>query len=148
MAKKSDSVAHFFGGTDPGVQEEVNLTLDATEDESVEELEGEIAVDVYQTDSDVIIVSPIAGVDPELIDISATEDTITIDGERKSEHTTATNDVIMQEIYWGTFSRTVSLPVPCVVDKASASFKHGVLVINVPKAGKAKKRTIKVKAAA
>src|SRR5689334_11550930 len=110
MADNSDSVAHFFGGTDAAYDEPVNLTLDAPE-EDVETLEGEIAVDVFQTDTHVLIVSPIAGVRPEDIQISATDDTITIAGERKSEHKIQEEHLIVQEIYWGAFERTVTLPV-------------------------------------
>ena len=145
MAKNSDSVSHFFGGAND-LDEAVNLTLETPEAE-LASLEGEIAVDVYQTDTHVIIVSPIAGVLPENIEISANDDTITISGERKSEHTTKGHNSITQEIYWGAFERTVALPVPCLVDKAVASCKHGILTVKVPKASTAKKRKIKVKAA-
>lgn len=149
MAKKSDSVAHFFGGNTV-TDEDLDLSLETTEeDEALEDdgLEGEIAVDVYQTDSHVIIVSPVAGVEPEAIEISATDDTITISGERKATHTENQDGLLVQEIYWGSFTRTVTLPVPCITDKAIATFKHGILTIKVPKASKAKKRVIKVKTA-
>ena len=147
MAKNSDSVAHFFGGADPGLDEPVNLSLENDEDtdESSGSADGEIAVDVFQTDSHVVIVSPIAGVRPEDIEIAATDDTITISGERATEHSTRDHDVVMQEIYWGAFQRSISLPVPCMVDKATAAVKHGVLTVKVPKASKAKKHVIKVK---
>lgn len=147
MAKKksgSDSVAHFFGGTNDDVPETTEQPLEESADLSAN-LEGEIAVDVYQTDNHVVIVSPIAGVQPEDIEISAADDTLTISGERKAEHTTSEENVLTQEIYWGAFSRTVMLPVPCVVDKASASFKNGVLTVRIPKSSKAKKKVIRVK---
>lgn len=154
--KKGDSVAHFFGGTDTDADDSVNLTLESEDEETDAHvgsdadaggLEGEIAIDAYQTDSDVVVVSPIAGVDPELIEISATDDELTISGERGAAHITAGHDLFAEEIYWGVFSRTVRLPVPCEVDKASADYKHGVLKITIPKASKAKKRVIKVKKA-
>ena len=149
MTKQNDdSVAHFFGGgASTGSDDELNLSLEPTEtDEELEpNLEGEIAVDVYQTDNHVVIVSPIAGVDPADIEIGATDDTITISGERQGEHTSQGHNLVTQEIYWGAFSRTVTLPVPCAVDKASAAFKHGILTVSIPKTGKEKKRVIKVK---
>ncbi len=152
MAKKhvDDSVNHFFGGTGTDSADEadsLNFSLEqapAVADES-DAIEGEIAVDVYQTDTHVVIVSPIAGIEPENIEISATDDTLTISGERAAGYEHRGDHVFTQEIYWGAFSRTVDLPVPCLVDKAAASFKHGVLTIKVPKSAKVKKRTIKVK---
>lgn len=146
MAKNSDSVAHFFGGTDPGLDEPVNLTLETTEiEDEVASLEGEIALDMYQTDTHVIIVSPIAGVAGEDIDISYTDEAITIAGERKSAFDLPDEQTVAQEIYWGSFERTISLPTTCLVDKTVATHVDGVLVLKVPKAGKAKRGTIKVK---
>lgn len=146
--KKGDSVAHFFGGTDAGSDDSLNLTLDPTEElaeTAAAALEGEIAIDAYQTDSEVVVVSPIAGVDPAQIEITATDDELTISGERAATHITAGHDLFAEEIYWGAFSRSVRLPVPCEVEKAEADYKHGVLKITIPKASKAKKRVIKVK---
>ena len=127
--------------------DDLNLSLEPTEEDDDLEgnLEGEIAVDVYQTETDVVIVSPIAGVDPADIEIGATDDTLTVSGERRSEHSARGENVHTQEIYWGSFSRTVQLPVPCEVDKAQASYKHGILTVRVPKTGQTRKRTIKVK---
>lgn len=148
MAKKSDSVTHFFGGTDPAAADELNVSLDTPDAEEDASLDGEIAVDVYQDSTHVVVISPIAGVRPDKIEISADDDAITISGERGAEHLQQENDVITQEIYWGSFSRTVALPVPCLVDKAVASFKHGVLTVRIPKvSAKTRKRVIKVKAA-
>lgn len=147
MAKKSetDSASHFFGGStaDDASNDEFAFSIEPTEEDAA--LEGEIAVDVYQTDTHVVIVSPVAGVDPANLDISATDDSITISGERASSHTENKDGLVLQEIYWGSFSRTVTMPVQCVTDKATATFKHGILTIKIPKVGKTKKRTIKVK---
>jgi HSP20 family protein len=148
MAKKdSDSVAHFFGNSATD-DDEFNLTLESSADETPApgtHLEGEVAVDVYQTEGDVVIVSPIAGVDPDDIEIDATDDTVTITGIRTADHVREEQNLITQEIYWGPFSRAVELPAPCEVDKAEADFKHGILTITIPKTAKARKRTIKVK---
>lgn len=141
---QSDSVSPFFGGMDPAVDEAVNLSLETSDDETGS-VEGEIAVDVFQTDNHVVIVSPIAGVAPDDIEISYTDDSLTISGERQSSHTTEDHHVVTQEIYWGSFERTIHLPIPCVVDKTVATCEHGVLTLKVPKASKAKKGVIKVK---
>lgn len=152
MTPKDDPVAHFFGGRNDVPTPPRSLAVNAAdelglepEDDVAESLEGEIAVDVYETDTDVVIVSPIAGVDPEEIQISAGEDSVTISGQRKAEHTKHGKNLITQEIYWGSFERTVELPVPCEVNHASASCKQGVLTVTIPKSHKARKKTIKVK---
>ncbi|MDP4000554.1 MAG: Hsp20/alpha crystallin family protein [bacterium] len=106
---------------------------------------GEIAVDVHETDDSIVIVSPIAGVDPENVEIAADDDSVTISGERRSEHHSRSQNTVKQEIYWGRFSRTIELPAAAEVEKAKATFKHGVLTVTIPKTGKQKKRTIKVK---
>lgn len=143
--KDSDSVAHFFGGQTTDDDFDFTLgTTPVTGEVTEDQLEGEIAVDVFQTETAVVIVSPIAGVAPEDIEISATDDSITVSGERKAEHLAREGDIFTQEIYWGAFSRTVQLPVPCLVDKAEAEFRHGILAVSVPKAAREKKRTIKV----
>lgn len=152
MSPSDDPVAHFFGGRNDvpapsrppapsGVDE---LNVESVED-AADGLEGEIAVDVYETDTDVIIISPIAGVDPDEISISAGEDTVTISGQRKAEHTAHKKNLITQEIYWGTFERTVELPIPCEITNATASCKQGVLTVTIPKSHRARKKTIKVK---
>ncbi len=152
MSPSDDPVTHFFGGRGdapapprpPAVTASDDLGLES-DDDPADALEGEIAVDVYETDTDVVIVSPIAGVDPEEIRISAGEDSVTISGQRKAEHTTRGKNLITQEIYWGSFERTVELPVPCEVNHASASCKQGVLTVTIPKSHKARKKTIKVR---
>lgn len=150
MTPSDDPVAHFFGGRNDAPAQPVaaeptdafNLEADT---DAADGLEGEIAVDVYQTDTDVVIVSPIAGVDPDQIEISAGEDSVTISGQRNAEHTKHSKNMITQEIYWGVFERTVTLPVACEVEHASASCKQGVLTLRIPKSAKEKKKTIKVK---
>ncbi len=149
MAFDDDS-AHFFGsapaGAPAGLSEVAEEPAESNLDTGAESsIDGEVAVDVYQTDTDVVIISPIAGVNPDDVELSATEDSVTITGERKSAHTEKKENLITKEIYWGSFSRTVKLPVPCDVDKAEASFKHGILTVKIPKSSKAKKKTITVK---
>lgn len=143
---KSDGLGHFFGGV--GTDEGAGFSLDESPQAPEESApDGEIAIDCFETERSVVVVSPLAGVDPEEIEIAASEDSITISGERKAEHTSQSGNLITQEIYWGSFSRTVELPSACDVDKAQAAFKHGVLTVTIPKTGQAKKRVIKVKKA-
>lgn len=108
--------------------------------------EGQLAIDVYQTDDNIVIKSAIAGVSPEDINISIDNDMVTIKGERKSGEEVKEDNFYYQECYWGAFSRSVILPVDVVVDKADADLKNGILTIILPKAKKSKTTKIQVKA--
>lgn len=110
------------------------------------EYEGQLTVDVYQTASDIVVKAPIAGVRPEDIEIAITDDVLNIKGERKEETKVARENYYTQECYWGTFSRSIILPVPVLTDKSSATFKNGVLTITIPKAERIKTKSIRVKA--
>ena len=106
--------------------------------------EGQLTIDVYQTPSDVVIKSTVAGVRPEDIDISFTNDMITIRGKRKKDEEINTEDYYYQELYWGAFSRSVILPLEVDVDKAKADIKNGILTVRLPKSEKIKTKKIKV----
>ena len=106
--------------------------------------EGQLTIDVYQTPSDVVIKSTVAGVKPEDIDISFTNDMITIRGKRRKDEEISTEDYYYQELYWGAFSRSVILPVEVDVDKARADIKNGILTVRLPKSEKIKTKKIKV----
>jgi HSP20 family protein len=106
--------------------------------------EGQLTIDVYQTPSDVVIKSTVAGVKPEDIDISFTNDMITIRGRRRKDEEISTEDYYYQELYWGAFSRSVILPVEVDVDKSKADIKNGILTVRLPKSEKIKTKKIKV----
>jgi len=108
------------------------------------EPEGELAIDVYQTETDLVIQSAIAGVKPEFLDISMERDVVTIKGSREKPFEEE-GDYFTQECYWGSFSREVILPVEVDPDKAEATMKEGILTIRIPKILREKKRRIKVK---
>jgi HSP20 family protein len=113
--------------------------------EEVEGEEGQLTIDVYQTDSDIVIKSTIAGVNPEDIDISITNDMVTIRGKRMKDEKISTEDYYYQELYWGAFSRSVILPVEVDADRAKASIKNGILTIRLPKSEKIKTKKISVR---
>lgn len=114
-------------------------------EEWLPETEGQLTIDVYQTPSDIIIKSTVAGVNPEDIDISISNDMVTIKGARRKDEEIRAEDYYYQECYWGAFSRSVILPVDIEADKAEASFKNGILTIRLPKIEKVKTKKIKVK---
>ena len=114
--------------------------------EPVEEpIEGELSVDVYQTPSHIIVKAMIAGVRPEDLDVTITRDMVTIRGKRE-QHTEGTaGDFFFQELYWGSFSRTIVLPQEVEVEEAEAVEKHGLLIIRLPKLDKGRQAKLKVR---
>ncbi len=110
-----------------------------------ENYEGQLSVDVYSTDKEIVIKSTIAGVQTEDIDISVNNDMLTIRGERQNEADTKLEEYYYQECYWGSFSRSIILPVEVDSDKVAASLKNGGLTIRLPKVRKAKNISVKVK---
>lgn len=113
--------------------------------EEVEGEEGQLTIDVYQTESDIVVKSTVAGVNPEDIDISITNDMVTIRGKRMKDEKIDTEDYYYQELYWGTFSRSVILPVEIDADRAKATIKNGILTIRLPKSEKIKTKKISVR---
>src|SRR3989338_5269652 len=95
--------------------------------------EGELAIDVYVTPSAVVVRSAMAGVKPENISISLHNDFLTIRGERLEEDTVEADRYIVQECYWGSFSRSVILPVSVEARGAEAVIKNGILKIVLPR---------------
>jgi HSP20 family protein len=111
------------------------------------EPDGELTVDVYQTPDMIVIKSMIAGVRPEDLDISITRDIVTIHGKREEEIIASDEDFFTRELYWGSFSRTITLPEEIDVDEAEAIEKHGLLILKLPKLDKKRKSKLKVKTA-
>lgn len=110
-----------------------------------EENEGQLAIDVFQTPNEIIIESTIAGVKPDDLDISITNESVTIRGKREKEKRVSDEDYFYQECYWGRFSRSIILPQEVDSDNAEASFKNGVLTIRLPKINRQKSKKLKVK---
>ncbi|MEK7068302.1 MAG: Hsp20/alpha crystallin family protein [Patescibacteria group bacterium] len=111
-----------------------------------EESAGELAVDVYQTPTHIIIKAMIAGVRPEDLDVSITRDMVTVRGKRERTTEGTAGDFFFQELYWGSFTRTVVLPQEIDIEGAEASEKHGLLIIKLPKLDKGRQAKLKVKA--
>lgn len=107
--------------------------------------EGQLSLDIYQTDKDLIIKSTIAGARPDEIQISLKNDLLTIRGKRDLPEDIADADFLFRECYWGPFSRSIILPIDVQSDKIKASMDNGVLTIILPKAPQAKQIVIKVK---
>lgn len=115
------------------------------EDEGwLEEYEGQLAIDAYQTNDSVVIKAPIAGVKPQDLEISITDEVVSVRGQRQKEASPDEADYFCQECYWGSFSRSYVLPIAVDADKAKADLKDGILTIIIPKQDKAKTRILKI----
>lgn len=115
------------------------------EEEEAEPQEGQLTVDVYQTNSEIIIQTMTAGVRPDDLNISITPEKVTISGKREAPRGIAADDYFYKELYWGAFSRTIVLPQQVVAEEAEAMEKHGLLIIRLQKLDKAKLHRLKIK---
>jgi len=112
--------------------------------ESEDEFPGQLAVDVYETDEQLVVKARTAGVNKEDLDVSISDGILTISGTLSSGDDSAATNWHIQECYWGEFSRTLALPVPVKEDEVAAVLKDGVLSITFAKVKQeqAKKITI------
>lgn len=108
--------------------------------------EGQLPVDVRQTQSDIIIRAFVAGVRPDELSISISRDRVEIEGSRMEREQSSGPDYFTRELFWGSFSRAIMLPEEVDVESSSASAKDGLLTIILPKLDKAKQTKLKVKA--
>ena len=109
------------------------------------ESEGQLAIDIYQTEKELVIQSAIAGIKLKDLDISIEKDKLSIKGKREKLLENGKINYFYQECYWGPFSREIILPVEVDPSKAEASFKEGILSIRMPKIEREKKKKIEVK---
>jgi HSP20 family molecular chaperone IbpA len=111
-----------------------------------EPLEGQLPVDVYQTASEIVIRTFIAGVRPDEMNVSISRDMVTIEGAREERASVAETDYFHHELFWGSFARTILLPQEIDVENSSAGAKDGLLTIILPKLDKARQTKLRIKA--
>ena len=104
------------------------------------------ALDVYENDDALVVKGALPGVRPDEVDISVTEDILTIKGETKSEEETKDGSYHRRELRYGAFARSIALPTLVNHDKAEATFENGILTITLPKAEEVKPKSIKIAA--
>lgn len=95
--------------------------------------DGELVVDVFETNSDFVVVSAIAGVHIKDLDISVEKDMMIIRGQRLSPHKNPGGKYFYQECYWGPFSRKIVLPENINTEAAQAQMDKGMLTVKIPK---------------
>jgi len=103
------------------------------------------AIDMYQTDEELVVKASIPGYKAENVQISVTGDVLTLRGEVKQEDEKKEKAWHIREQRWGSFERSVALPTQVVADKAKAEFENGILIVTLPKAEEVKPKTITVK---
>ena len=103
------------------------------------------AVDIYQDKENVIVETPLAGIDPEKVDISIENDVLTISGKTEEKKEVKREDYYRKEVREGSFSRSVILPMAVKSNEAEATSEKGMLKITIPKAEEAKPKKISIK---
>src|ERR1035437_6927526 len=124
---------------------ESETLIESETEVSEEETEGQLAIDMYQTPSDIVVKTMIAGVKQEDLDVSITRDMVIIKGRRDETNDTVGNDYFHKELYWGSFSRTIILPQEIDVDDSEALNKNGLLTITMPKIDKNRQAKLKIR---
>lgn len=122
------------------VATEQTLPVTGTEKDAQEKdlfkQEGELVVDVFETNSEFVVLTAIAGVQIKDLDIAVEKDMMIIKGERQDPEDHPERKYFYQECYWGAFSRKVVLPEDINTELASAEMDKGILTIKIPKNGK------------
>jgi len=106
--------------------------------------EGQLVVDVYETDKELVIQSAIAGIKNEQIDVSLENDILIIRGERENPNNDKDKRYFLKECYWGPFSKEIILPREIDTSKIDAKVKEGILTVRMPKIERAKNKKIEV----
>ena len=132
------------GDTDSSETTQTNQPSEDNWDESEADFPGQLAVDVYETEDELVIKARIAGVDRNDLDVSISDGILTISGTLSSGDDTNIRNWHIQECYWGEFSRTLALPVAVKEDGVKAELKDGVLTITFEKVKQEKATKIPV----
>ncbi len=123
----------FFKKKRELVQENNQASISEWLDYSEPETEGQLAIDVFQTDKKIVIKSAIAGVKPEDLKISLHNDLLIIRGRREENSEVQEEDYLYRECYWGSFSRSIILPAEVDSKRVEAEFENGILTITLYK---------------
>lgn len=115
-----------------------------TWDGADEDFPGQLAVDVYETADKLVVKARTAGVDKKDLDVSISDNILTVSGTLSSGEDAAATNWHLQECYWGEFSRTIALPVPVKEEEVEAVLKDGVLTITFAKIKQEQAKKIRV----
>lgn len=104
-----------------------------------------LSLDVAEKEDEYVVRASLPGMDPEDIDVTLTNNMLTIQGETQSDKTTTEDQYHMRERRYGRFSRTISLPSDVDSDKVECTYENGVLTLHAPKTETARSRRIEVR---
>lgn len=124
---------------------EVSTNIGTSGDIDADEADAELAIDVYQTPNDIVVKTIVAGVRPEDLQINLSREMVTISGAREEAREVEKDGYFHQELYWGSFSRSVLLPEEVDVEEAVAEEKNGLLTIRLPKIDKKRQTKLRVR---
>jgi HSP20 family protein len=113
---------------------------------SVSGVSGMPAIDMYQTNDDVVVKATLPGLKSEDVDITVTGETLTLRGEFKQNDEQKETNYHIREQRYGSFERSILLPTDVEANKAKADFDNGVLTITMPIAEAVKPKSISIKA--
>lgn len=132
----------YYVDEEPAPKERDDRMASLTE---TREQEAELAVDVSQTPTEIIIKTMVAGVNPDEVDVSISQEMVIIKGSRRESFHHDENDYFHKELYWGSFARTILLPAEVKAEEAIAELRHGLLTIRLPKIDKQKQTKLRIK---
>src|SRR5688572_5438634 len=136
LLMEDELTAAFLGEDDmPAADEPDAGTAPAATDDWDEEdaVPGQLAVDVYETKEKLVVKARTAGVNKNDLDVSISDNTLSIRGTLSSGTEEDVENYFVQECYWGEFSRSIALPVPVKEEEIEAVLKDGVLTISFTK---------------
>ncbi len=116
----------------PAPDDQTQSPADEAWDEE-EVVAGQLAVDVYETKEKLIVKGRVAGVNKSDLDVSISDNTLTVKGTLSAGNEDGVENYFLQECYWGEFSRSIVLPVPVKEEEIEAVLKDGVLTISFAK---------------
>lgn len=142
LMEEDELTAAFLGDDDMGGAHDAGQQPSAPAEEWDEEdsVPGQLAVDVYETREKLVVKARTAGVNKHDLDVSISDNTLTIRGTLSAGNEDDVENYFLQECYWGEFSRSIALPVPVKEEEIEAVLKDGVLTISF---GKVKQDTVK-----
>lgn len=136
----SDTTAQTKSQTDQNVISKIRKDLN----EKTKSTEGQLSVDIYQNEDNLIILAPISGCDITDIELTITDDVLSIKGRRALDPDIDTDNFFTKECFWGTFSRSIVLPTKTETSKILAKFSNGILRVEIPKVEAERTRKIEI----
>jgi HSP20 family protein len=126
-------------------EEKKSLEIESDDVYEDEDEIGELSVDMYKIDNAIIIKTMVAGIQKSDIDITLTRDMVVIEGARQPENLGKIQDTYFEELFWGSFERTIELPEEVDIELAEAHENHGLLTLVLPLVDKHRQARLKIK---